>query len=110
MDGVNKLLGNLTTEIINPLVLLLAAVAFIVFVYGVWEYYFKDSEGAERSKGGKHILWGLVGFFIMISAFGIIRIILNTFGGSQSANEFNVQYQQRDTSKIDAIIKNGSFK
>ncbi len=108
MDGVNKILDKIATEIIDPIVLLLAAVALVVFIYGIWEYYFKDIDGADRSKGGQHILWGLVGFFIMISAFGIIRVILNTTGGSASSSEFNIEYKSRDNSKLDAIIKAGS--
>ena len=33
----------------------------------------------EREEGKKKILWGLVGMFIMVSAYGLIQLVLNTF-------------------------------
>ena len=34
----------------------------------------------EREKGKKNMLWGIIGMTIMVGVFGIITIILNTFG------------------------------
>ncbi|MDO8575368.1 MAG: hypothetical protein Q7R78_01560 [bacterium] len=92
MDFINAKLANLISYVINPILSLLLGVAVVVFVYGVWEYFFKDVEGKDRSKGANHILWGVVGFTIMLSAFGIINIILNTTG---TGDEFDLKYRAR---------------
>jgi hypothetical protein len=42
-----------------------------------------DNEEA-RDTGRRHIISGLIGLFIMFSVFGIIRIILGTFGISET--------------------------
>ena len=66
--------------IVNPIILLLVAVALLVFLWGVLEFVgHSDSEDA-RTTGGRHILWGIVGLAIMLSAFGIINVIVNTIG------------------------------
>ncbi len=56
------------------------AVALIVFVYGVFEYVRQSDSSDERAKGTQHMLWGIVGMFIMISVFGIMKLIMGSFG------------------------------
>ncbi|MEK7604480.1 MAG: hypothetical protein AAB442_01640 [Patescibacteria group bacterium] len=69
------------------LVPLLFAVAFIVFLYGVASAYIfsrGDEEGVKR--GHRLILWGLIGFAVMISIWGLVNVVANTFGlGGQFA-------------------------
>ena len=63
------------------LVPVLFAVAFIVFLYGVFKKYIW-SRGDETAveEGHKLILWGLVAFVVMISLWGLVNVISNTFG------------------------------
>ncbi len=68
--------------IINPIIMLLFAVAVLVFLYGVF-LYVKDSGSEEgRATGARHILSGIFGMFIMISVFGILYMVMNTIGVS----------------------------
>ena len=62
------------------------AVALVMFLWGVVQYVGKGDNEEARATGARHILWGLVGLFIMFGVFGIIHIILNTF----SINDPNV--------------------
>jgi lysylphosphatidylglycerol synthetase-like protein (DUF2156 family) len=82
MQSVLTLLHKINVVIINPIIILLFAVAVLVFLYGVFEYV-KDSGSEEaRTTGQLHILSGVFGIFIMISVFGIMQLILNTVGAS----------------------------
>lgn len=56
------------------------AVALLVFVYGIFEFISSETADGKRDQGKKKILYGVIGMFIMFSAYGIIRLILNTFG------------------------------
>ena len=76
----NKFLGNIVVQIVNPLILLLAAVALVVFLGGVFEFVRNAGDDTKRSEGRSAILWGLVGLMIMFGAYGIINLALNTFG------------------------------
>lgn len=75
-------IGNQLIDLINfVLVPLLFAIAFIVFIYGVAKSYIfsRGDEGAVE-EGHKLILWGLVGFFVIISVWGLVNIVVDTFG------------------------------
>ncbi|MEK7126103.1 MAG: hypothetical protein AAB517_03085 [Patescibacteria group bacterium] len=68
--------------IINSiLVPLLFAVAFIVFLYGIYKaYIYSAGDPEEVAKGHKLVLWGLIAFAVMISVWGLVNVIANTFG------------------------------
>ena len=79
MDA-EKLIHNFNKVILNPVILVLFAVALLVFVWGVFEYFRSGDSETSRELGKRHILWGLVGLAVMMSAFGILNIALGTFG------------------------------
>jgi hypothetical protein len=63
------------------LVPLLFAIAFIVFLYGVAStYIFSHGDSGKVSEGHKLILWGIVGFVVMVSLWGLVNVVSNTFG------------------------------
>ncbi|MDD3531007.1 MAG: hypothetical protein PHV99_00175 [Candidatus Pacebacteria bacterium] len=76
---LNAFLDKVITQIVNPLILLLATVAFIVFLWGAFEFIVHAGDEGKRAEGKSAILWGLVGLVIIFGAYGIINIALNTF-------------------------------
>lgn len=66
--------------ILNPIIRLLFLVALVVFIWGVFSYVRGADSDGERETGRKHMIWGLFGMFIMVSVFGIINVIIGTFG------------------------------
>ena len=76
----NKLLANVKDQIVTPVIWLLFALAIVYFVWGV-VIFIKNADNAEkRQEGYMHMIWGVIGAFIMLSAKGLINIILATFG------------------------------
>ncbi|MEK7613184.1 MAG: hypothetical protein AAB449_03505 [Patescibacteria group bacterium] len=74
-----KLRDALVNVVLNPLAALLFGVALIVFIWGLVEFLWglsTDTEGKEDGK--RHMLWGIIGMFVMIAAGTIIKIIANT--------------------------------
>ena len=63
-----------------PLIALLSAVAFIVFLYGAFAYVRNAASQEGRQTGQRHLLYGLVGLLVMFSAFTILQIAAGTFG------------------------------
>ena len=82
-DLVNKIL----VELINPIIVLLFAVATVVFIWGVIQYVIGGTQGSQGRLGaGKNvIIWGIIGMFIMASAWGIVKLICDFFLGSGAA-------------------------
>lgn len=78
MQAIDTLIGKISENILNPLVLLFAGIAMVYFLWGVFEFI-RDYDNAEaRSNGARHMLWGIIGMFIMFSAFGIMNLIAST--------------------------------
>lgn len=79
MSALNSFLDKVVIEIINPIILLLSAGAFVVFLWGVFVFIKESGNETERTKGKSAILWGLVGLVIIFGAYGIINLALGTF-------------------------------
>lgn len=77
---LDAFLDNVVREIINPLILLLSAVAFVVLIWGIFEFILNAGDAAKRETGRQAILWGVVGMVIIFGAYGIINLALDTFG------------------------------
>ncbi|MFA6415106.1 MAG: hypothetical protein WC217_02515 [Candidatus Paceibacterota bacterium] len=76
--GVAQTILYLINAVLVPL---LFAIAFIVFLYGIAKtYIFSGGEPAEVEKGHKLVLWGIIGFVVMISLWGLVNVVANTFG------------------------------
>jgi len=67
-------------EIIRPATVLLFVVALAYFLWGMVEFIRNASSNSDREDGKQHMLWGVIGMFIMASAAGIITVIKGTFG------------------------------
>jgi hypothetical protein len=67
--------GLIISVINNVLVPLIFALAFLTFIYGVFKYFI--SGGAEKAKkeGLNLIIYGIIGFAVMVSVFGLVRIL-----------------------------------
>ncbi|MDO8231642.1 MAG: hypothetical protein Q7T37_00340 [bacterium] len=81
-----KGVGNFIVSTINNIfVPVIFAIAFIVFVWGAFETFIIGANDDEvKTKGKNLMLWGLIGFFVMVSVWGLVNILIGTvsFGGN----------------------------
>ncbi len=75
-QAFGKVVDPIINNIVNPVVELMFAVALVAFVYGVLQLVWGD-EG-KRDDAKRAIWMGVIGMFIMVSAWGIIYVIANT--------------------------------
>ena len=78
--NLEEIIKRVNTNIVNPLIFLLLAVALVVFLWGLVSYFQNIDNAEERSQGIRHMIWGVIGLVIMISFAGIINIIKNLVG------------------------------
>ncbi len=78
---VDSLIGRINQYIINPILQLAFGVALVIFLYGVLEFFLNPENTENHSKGKEHMLWGIIGMFIMMGAIGILQIISASIGG-----------------------------
>ncbi len=67
-------------EIINPIIGVLFAGALAYFLYGLAIYVINSGDPGKRKDGQNHMQWGLIGLAVMVSAWGLIQLSVNTFG------------------------------
>lgn len=73
----------------NILVPVLFAVAFIVFIWGAFTTFILGANSEDVKEHGKNLmLWGLIGFFVMVSVWGLVNILTGTvtFGNNSGTN------------------------
>jgi len=78
--SVVDLLNKINALILNPIIKLAFAIALLVFIWGIVQFIRSETADTKRADGLKKITYGLLGMFVMISAFGIIRLIMGIFG------------------------------
>lgn len=79
MTVLYSFVGNVVAQIINPIILLLSAGAFVVFLWGMFEFVVHAGDAKKREEGRKAIFWGFVGLVVIFGAYGIINVALGTF-------------------------------
>ena len=82
---ISTFVGKVDMLIVNPLIILMFALALLYFLYGMFQFLLNADKSEDRETGKNHIFWGLVGMFLMFAVFTILHIIQNTLGGSTIA-------------------------
>ena len=82
LAAVNNLadVGSFIINTINNIfVPVIFAIAFIVFVWGAFDTFIRGANSEEVKEKGKNLmLWGLIGFFVMVSVWGLVNILTGT--------------------------------
>ncbi len=74
-----QIYDNFITYIFNPAILLVFALGFVYFMWGLVQFMMHVEDEKGRHEGLQKIIWGIAGMFIMVSIWGIIAIMQNTF-------------------------------
>jgi hypothetical protein len=76
-EAIAKIQDNILTELLNPLLGLATAIAFVLFIYGGIKFMLARANGdASKFEAGRwHLIWGGVGLFILLSLWGILTSI-----------------------------------
>lgn len=76
-------IGKFVEVIINPIIIFLATLSLVVFIFGLIEFLAQGNNPEKASTGKRHMFWGIIGLFIFIASVGILRIIAQTVGDVQ---------------------------
>lgn len=80
---INDLIAKVSSALLDPFIALVFATSVLVFMWGVVQYIYNLNVGAGDNKDGKmHMLWGIVGMFIMTAAWTLLKILDSTIGSN----------------------------
>jgi hypothetical protein len=82
INNISDVGSFIINTINNILVPVIFAIAFIVFLWGAFTTFILGASGGDdvKEKGKNLMLWGLIGFFVMVSIWGLVNILTGTFG------------------------------
>ena len=65
-------------QIIEAFIPIIFGLAFIVFLWGMYKYISAADEGGKE-EGRNLIIYGIIGLFVMLAAWGLVNVLTNTF-------------------------------
>ena len=68
---------SLANTFLNALIGLFITLAIVVFFWGLIKYLW--DMGEDKSEGLQIMMYGVIAIFVMVSIWGIIRLLQNTF-------------------------------
>lgn len=76
-----KAFADTVIRLLNGVVVpLIFAIAFIVFIWGIFMYFIAGGADEEKRKQGRDLaLWGVIAFVVMTSVWGIVNIVRDSF-------------------------------
>ena len=78
--SLKSLTASIVTLVNTSVIPLIYALALVVFLIGMVRYFFIQQGEEGREKGKQFMLWGIIGFVVMFSVWGIVNLLLATFG------------------------------
>ncbi len=67
---------NLINAVVVPFIF---TIAFLVFIWGIFQAFIAGDD-KKRTEGRKLAVYGIIGFFLMVSVWGLVNILVGTFG------------------------------
>ena len=88
-------IGQTILYIINGVLIpLIFAISFITFLWGIYRHFISQGDSEDGQKKGRQlILYGLIGFVVMVSLWGLVNVVASTFGlTGQTAPQIPLSY------------------
>jgi len=89
--AVDSFFDRILAFINGTLVPFVFAIAFLIFVWGIFKYFIMGGQDPDKQKEGKQLmLYGIAGFVIMVSVWGIVNLLASGLGLSQTETIQNI--------------------
>lgn len=83
LEGVLSWGGCILNSYVTPL---LVTIAMVFFIWGVIQYYLNPDNEEKKKKGKSFIIGGLIALFVIIAMWGLVGLLVHTFGFDTKPN------------------------
>lgn len=80
-------------NILNIVIPVLMVLATVIFLYGVITYITAAGDEEKLASSRKYIIWGLVALFVMVVIWGLVTVLINTFGVQREVTPLGPQQE-----------------
>ena len=67
-------------KLVNALIPIAIGFAILFFFYGLAKYILNAGDEEKKKEGRSIMIWGVIALFVMVSIWGIINVLADTFG------------------------------
>jgi len=82
-------LFNCAIGLVEYVIDIIIILAFFYFLWGVMVFIKNAEDQTKRAEGRQRMIWGVVALFVMVSVWGLVQILTNTFGFSSATPGFS---------------------
>lgn len=75
-----SLIELIITGILDPLLFLIMGLSVLYFFWGVSLYVLHAGDESKRTEGRQVMLYGIIALTVMVSIWGLVKILTDTFG------------------------------
>lgn len=105
-----RYIAGLIIEYLNIGLALIMGLALVTFVWNVYIYFFTQKV-EEKKDAGLYVLWSVIGFFVIISFWGLVSILRNTFNlDDQAPDSFNIYSNDSGFDSFRSNNPSGTFR
>jgi fumarate reductase subunit D len=79
-DNITQLINYIYLIIRDSILRLIFALAVLAFFWGVFKTIRDANDSKAREEGRYFMLYGIIAIFVMVSMWGLVRVLTNTFG------------------------------
>jgi hypothetical protein len=79
-DGTLTDLLYAVIGLFNPIIILLAGIAVVVFMWGVIKYINASGDPKRLKEGSKYLLFGILAFVVIVGLWGIVKTVTSLLG------------------------------
>ena len=78
--AAQSIVTRIENAILFPLITFMLALALLYFLWGAYEFVLHADNESDRTTGKRHMMYGIIGMLVMVSALAILTIAAGTFG------------------------------
>lgn len=77
-ETIQDILG-IIRDLLNSAIPFIVGLTIFVIIWGIFQYVVHGAEEEKRAEGRQFVLWGIIGVFMMLSVWGLVNVLVNTF-------------------------------
>ncbi|MDO8510440.1 MAG: hypothetical protein Q7S15_02340 [bacterium] len=78
--NLRDLINRFFVALINQVVPIIVGAALVIFLWGLARFILNVGSSKDQEEGKSLMKWGILGLFIMVSVWGILLILVRSFG------------------------------
>lgn len=78
--SIGQIFNWASCTLIKTIVPFLFTLATAAFIWGIISFFLNPDNEEKRKAGKAYMTWGIIALFVMISMWGLVGVLSNTFG------------------------------